>query len=164
VRGVSPPTVTVCFTPGEDCEGRIVQVIGEPRKQILIQAYGFTSPPILDAIKKAADSGVELLVILDKSNDRGRSSGATFMQNAGIPVWIDTAPGIAHNKVMVIDRTLTITGSYNFTRSAEKRNAENLLVISSRPVAARFEANWNARLKSARAYNGLPDPAQTVGR
>jgi phosphatidylserine/phosphatidylglycerophosphate/cardiolipin synthase-like enzyme len=71
---------------------------------------------------------------------------------------------IAHNKVMVIDHDLTITGSYNFTRSAERRNAENLLVISSRPVAAWFEENWNSRLRSARAYSGLPDPAQTVGQ
>jgi phosphatidylserine/phosphatidylglycerophosphate/cardiolipin synthase-like enzyme len=124
--------VTVCFTPGEDCEGRIVHVIGEARKQTPIQAYGFTSPPILDAVKAAAGRGVEVLVILDKSNDRGRYSGATFLQNAGVPAWIDTAPGVAHSKVMVIEHMLTITGSYNFTRSAEKRNAENLLVISSR--------------------------------
>jgi len=163
-RSVLPPFVSVCFTPGENCEGRIVQEIGEARRQILVQAYGFTSPPILDAIRRAADRGVEVLVILDKSNDRGRYSGATFMENAGIPVWIDTAPGIAHNKVLIIDHQTVVTGSYNFTRAAGKRNAENLLVISSRPVAARFEENWNSRLRSARAYEGVQDPAQTAGQ
>ncbi|MFC2248734.1 phospholipase D family protein [Labrys portucalensis] len=155
-RGAPPPAVSVCFTPGEDCEATIVSEIGKAKRQVLIQAYGFTSIPIISAVKEAAGRGVEVLVILDKSNDRGRYSAATYLSNAGIPVWIDTTPGIAHNKVMIIDRERVLTGSYNFTKSAKTRNAENLLVISSRPVALRFAANWETRLKASKSYEGLP--------
>lgn len=152
-RSAPPPNVTVCFTPGENCEARIVEAIGAAKRQILVQAYGFTSIPIISAIRAAAGRGVEVLVILDKSNDRGRYSAATYLANAGIPVWIDTATGIAHNKVMIIDRQTVLTGSYNFTKAAKTRNAENLLVIASRPIALRFEANWNARFKLSRTYD-----------
>ncbi|WP_448954853.1 phospholipase D family nuclease [Labrys neptuniae] len=152
-RGAPPPHVAVCFTPGEDCEGRIVAAICAARRQILIQAYGFTSVPIISAVKAAAARGVEVLIILDKSNDRGRYSAATYLSNAGIPVWIDTASGIAHNKVMIIDREIVLTGSYNFTKAAKTRNAENLLMIASRAIALRFEANWNARFKLSRSYD-----------
>jgi phosphatidylserine/phosphatidylglycerophosphate/cardiolipin synthase-like enzyme len=88
-------------------------------------------------------------VILDKSNDRSgeksRYSGAKFVAHAGIPVFIDHQPAIAHNKIVIIDRHLVITGSYNFTRSAERRNAENVTFIDSAEVASRFLSNWNAR-------------------
>lgn len=160
-HGPLPPTVTVCFTPGENCEDRVVQIIGEAKKQILIQAYGFTSTPILSAVKAAHDRGVEIMVILDKSNDRGHYSAATYLTNADIPVWIDLTPGIAHNKVMVVDHQTVITGSYNFTKSALMRNAENLLVVFNAPVAHRFEDNWNARLLASKAYEGLPDAADS---
>ena len=133
-----------------------MQAIHEARKQILVQAYGFTSVPILAEIKAASERGLAVLVILDKSNDRGSYSAATYLLNADIPVWIDTAPGIAHNKVMVIDHQTVITGSYNFTRAAKARNAENMLVIFNRSIAEKFEANWYARQDIARFYEGLP--------
>jgi hypothetical protein len=96
------------------------------------------------------------IVILDKSNDRSgeksRYSGAKFVAHAGIPVFIDHQPAIAHNKIVIIDRHLVITGSYNFTRSAERRNAENVTFIDSAEVASRFLSNWNARRAVSRAY------------
>jgi phosphatidylserine/phosphatidylglycerophosphate/cardiolipin synthase-like enzyme len=54
---------------------------------------------------------------------------------------IDAEHRIAHNKVMVIDGQTVIAGSFNFTKSAETRDAENLLVIRS-PELAIKDANW----------------------
>ena len=73
---------------------------------------------------------------LDKSQDRtegarGHYSSATYVANAGIPVWIDDAPAIAHNKVIIIDAHLVVTGSSDFTKSADTRNAENVVMIES---------------------------------
>lgn len=72
-------------------------------------------------------------VIRDKSQRTQRYSSTTFLTNAGIPVWIDSKHAIAHNKVIVIDRATVITGSFNFTKAAEDKNAENLLVIKGKP-------------------------------
>lgn len=160
-RGPMPPSVAVCFVPEENCESRVVDAIATAKKQILVQAYGFSDPPIIEALVAAAARGVEVLVILDKSNDHGKA-GPERMIAADIPVWIDVTKGIAHSKVMVIDGEITLTGSYNFTRSAQTRNAENLLTIVSRPVAQRFKANWDARLKVAKAYEGATSAKSPV--
>ncbi len=148
--------VSTCFTPAQPCAESIVTRINEARSEIRVQAYGFTSPPILSALASAKERGLDVAVILDKSNDRSgeksRYSGATFVAHAGIPMFIDYQPAIAHNKIIIIDHHLVITGSYNFTRSAERRNAENVTFIDSTEVASRFFSNWNARRAVSRAY------------
>jgi phosphatidylserine/phosphatidylglycerophosphate/cardiolipin synthase-like enzyme len=152
VRGAA---VSTCFTPRQPCEDSIVTKINEGRSEIRVQAYGFTSPPILSALASAKERGLDVAVILDKINDRfgkkSRYSGATFVAHAGIPVLIDDQPAIAHNKIIVIDHHLLITGSYNFTRHA-KRNAENVTFTDSAELASQFLSNWNARCAVSRAY------------
>ena len=99
---------------------------------------------------------MDVIVILDKSDDRasfGRSgSGAEFVARAGISVFIDYRPAIAHNKVIVIDRHMVVTGSYNFTSAAERRNTENVTIIDSSEVANRFLSNWESRLAVSRSF------------
>ncbi len=60
---------------------------------------------------------------------------------------------IAHNKIMVIDANTVITGSFNFTKAAEDRNAENLLIIKNRDLAARYTENWNAHAQHSVPYS-----------
>jgi phosphatidylserine/phosphatidylglycerophosphate/cardiolipin synthase-like enzyme len=69
------------------------------------------------------------VAVLDKSQKSAKYTSATFLVNAGIPVFIDDKHAIAHNKIMIIDRATLITGSFNFTKAAEEKNAENLLVM-----------------------------------
>jgi phosphatidylserine/phosphatidylglycerophosphate/cardiolipin synthase-like enzyme len=133
-----------------------VGVLDHAQSQIRLQAYGFNSSPILSSLVSAKRRGVDVIVILDKSDDRassGRSnSGAEFVAHAGIPVFIDYRPAIAHNKVIVVDKHIVVTGSYNFTAAAEHRNAENVTVIDSSEVAGRFLSNWDSRLAVARPF------------
>ena len=68
---------------------------------------------------------------------------------------IDAAHAIAHNKVMVIDGEVVVTGSFNFTRQAENENAENLLVIRDGDLAERYLANWHAHEAHSQPYVGL---------
>ncbi len=100
----------VCFTPGQDCTGLIVHEIEGARRQILVQAYSFTSRPIGDALAAAERRGVDVRVIVDGSElqrgDRGDSQ-APWLARQGVPVLVDTPPdGIAHSKV--IFRTLAL--------------------------------------------------------
>lgn len=74
-------------------------------------------------------------VILDKSQKRKKYSPADFLAHAGTPMKIDAAHAIAHNKVMIIDGETIITGSFNFTRAAEDKNAESLLIIKGKTLA-----------------------------
>jgi phosphatidylserine/phosphatidylglycerophosphate/cardiolipin synthase-like enzyme len=76
-------------------------------------------------------------VVLDKSNDTDKYSGATYLFNHQVPVWIDSKHQIAHNKIMIVDGATVLTGSFNFTRQAESSNAENLLIIEGKSSIAK---------------------------
>lgn len=143
IQGVQ--AMRICFTPGEDCEALIVAEIARARTSIELQAYSFTAPEIAKAIVAAKARGVHVMAIVDKSQRTERYTGATFLANAGIPVLVDEKPAIAHNKVIVIDGAVTIGGSFNYTRSAQERNAENVTITYDPRVAAAFSANIGRR-------------------
>ena len=119
---------------------------------VLVQAYSFTSEPIAQALVSAHQRGVHVEVILDKSQRTENDTKASLVVNAGIPVFIDAAHAIAHNKVMVIDGETVITGSFNFTKAAEERNAENLLVLHDTALAAKYSANWQRHRAHSQPY------------
>jgi len=142
-----------CFTPGQDCEGLIVKEIRRAQKSILLQAYSFTSAPIAKALMEAKQRGMDVRAILDKSQRREKYTGATFLKHAGIPVVIDERPAIAHSKIFIFDQQSVLTGSFNFTQSAQKRNAENLIVIKGDANLVRaYTDNWNARWSVSVSY------------
>ena len=150
----APPPIAVYFSPKGGCTEAAVKEINAARPTILVQAYSFTSAPIAKALVDANKRGVQIQVILDKSQRSEKYSSADFVQHAGIPIKIDAKHAIAHNKIMVIDKATVITGSFNFTKHAEENNAENLLVIRSPELAAKYTANWQAHAEHSDVYEG----------
>lgn len=71
-----------------------------------------------------------------------------------MPVLIGEKHKIAHNKVMIMDGEMVVMGSFNFTKSAEEGNAENLLIIHSKELAAKYAANWQAHANHSVRYEG----------
>lgn len=151
----------LCFTPGGQCTDVVVGAIAKAERQVLVQAYSFTSPEIVKALVDAKKRGVDVRAVLDKSNfckagkDDCENKGtvaADTLQVVKIPVLVDRAHAIAHNKVMIIDGERVITGSFNFTRSAQERNAENLLVLHDKELARRYAANWQEHAGHAAPY------------
>lgn len=100
----------------------------------------------------AAKRGVKVEAILDKSQRKETYTGATFLRNEGIPVYIDASHAIAHNKVMILDGAIVITGSFNFTKAAEERNAENLLIIKDKGMAQLYMGNWEKHREHSEDY------------
>jgi hypothetical protein len=137
----SPARVAVYFSPQGGATDAVVSELKGAQTQVWMQAYAFTSAPIAKALVEAHKRGVKILAVLDKSNETDKYSAATFLNNAGIRPLIDDKHAIAHSKVMVIDSTTIITGSFNFTKAAEEKNAENLLVIKDAPeLVTAYEA------------------------
>jgi phosphatidylserine/phosphatidylglycerophosphate/cardiolipin synthase-like enzyme len=154
----SPPGVIplpeVYFSPKGGCTQAVVREMRHARQSILVQAYSFTSAPIAAALVEAARRGVLIEVVLDKSNKTGRYSAADFVAHAGIPTWLDEKHAIAHNKVMIIDGTTVITGSFNFTKAAEESNAENLLIIRSEDLASLYSKQFIEHRNHSSPYSG----------
>jgi len=153
--GTAEPVGThVYFSPHGGCTEAVVDALNSAKTTILVQAYSFTSAPIARALVDARKRGVEVLVILDKSQRRERYSSADFVAHEGIPTWIDEKPAIAHNKVVIIDGHIVVTGSFNFTKAAEEKNTENLLVIDDPELAVKYTKNWKARQGCSVVYSG----------
>jgi phosphatidylserine/phosphatidylglycerophosphate/cardiolipin synthase-like enzyme len=151
-------SIRVYFSPHGGCTEAIVKEINQAKTEILLQAYSFTSTPIAQALIRAHKRGVKISAVLDKSNRGRKYSAATFLKNMEIPVLIDDQHAIAHNKVMIIDNRVVITGSFNFTLAAENKNAENLLILDDLPDLTRaYRENFQNHLRHAVSYPGLEE-------
>lgn len=137
--------VSTCFTPPAGCGAVIAGLISKAQDSIYVQAYGFTSGEITKALINAHNRGVKVRVLLDKSNIGAKHSKMRDLREAGIEVDIDSVSGIAHNKIIIIDKQKVITGSFNFTTSADIRNTENVIIVNNSEIAKKYIQNWFAR-------------------
>jgi phosphatidylserine/phosphatidylglycerophosphate/cardiolipin synthase-like enzyme len=132
----------VYFTPPANAVAAIVRAIDDSEREVLVQAYGFTHNAIAQALIRAHQRGVEVRVLLDRKSQSSNRYVMEVLSDAQIELRQDGKHAIAHNKVMVIDRTIVITGSFNFTNSASTRNAENFLVLRSADLAEKYSQQW----------------------
>jgi phosphatidylserine/phosphatidylglycerophosphate/cardiolipin synthase-like enzyme len=155
---------SVYFSPKGGCTEAVVEALSKAKSTVLVQAYSFTSAPIAKSLVDAHKRGVKVEVVLDRSQRTEKYSSATFVYNSGIPCSIDARHAIAHNKVVVIDATTVITGSFNFTKAAEANNAENFLVIQDVETAAKYAQNLNVHRQHSEPYTGLSAGDQAHAR
>ena len=153
-RRSRPSAISVYFSPRGGCTTAVVDALDAAKQSIRVQAYSFTSAPIAKAIVDAKHRGVDVEILLDKSQRMEKYSSADFVAHGGSPTFIDAVHAIAHNKVMVIDGETVLTGSFNFTKAAEDRNAENLLVIRDRAIAEEYRKNWEEHPGHSEGYSG----------
>lgn len=121
------------FSPKGGCQEAILQELKAARREILVQAYSFTAEPLALAMVEAKKQGVTVEIVLDKSNELERYSDLKILMDNAMDVKIDHEHAIAHNKIIIIDKRVLITGSFNFTNQAEHENAENLMIIKGHP-------------------------------
>lgn len=145
------PHVRACFSPQGRCIDHIVSAIIRAESSILVMAYSFTSFPIAQALVNAFERGIDVKILIDRSQLKGKFSQLSFLIQRGIPVFIDLAAGIAHNKIIIFDEKSVLTGSYNFSHAAEVKNAENLLFIDDPSLAQIYKKNWEERASHAKA-------------
>ena len=154
------------FSPWDDVEGQVITLLGEAKREVLVQAYSLTSRGIAAALVAAHRRGVSVRVLADREQTvSGESSRIPELAAAGIDVRIEVRYAAAHNKVMVIDgdspESVVLTGSYNWTWSAQNRNAENLLIIRrNKSLAKSYAANWRRHAAEAVPYVQLRDEAR----
>ncbi len=153
----------VLFSPWDDAEGAIIRTVGEARTTIHVQAYLLTSRSIARSLVEAHRRGIQVSVLADQEQALRGNNDDQLEQlvAAGIPVAMETRYAAAHNKVILIDAEgaapVVITGSYNFTWSAQARNSENLLILRGQPdLARRYWSNWTRHRADAQPWQKTP--------
>jgi len=131
----------VYFSPKGGCEDQVIGWIGRANRTIHILIYSFTLDSVSDALIEAQNRGVEVKVVFEK-NQITKYSEYQKLKAAGIAVRNDTNPGYMHDKVMIIDGVIVLTGSFNWSMHAEEKNNENLLIIRSLYLAGIYEKEF----------------------
>lgn len=123
-------------------------------REILVSAYSLTmGSGIAEALARAAQRGVDVRLIADRTTPCGRHAGVDWIVRAGGSVWIDGGVRIAHAKAMVIDGKVTLVGSLNWSKGAAL-NSENLNLVVSSEVAETYAAHWRQRLSASVPFTG----------
>ncbi|HID95936.1 MAG TPA: phospholipase D family protein [Candidatus Latescibacteria bacterium] len=146
------PQVEVHFSPGGGSEKAILTKLDNAAKSIDVAMYAFTSRQLAWSLVRAHQRGIRVRVLLDGEFDTtNKYSKGTFLTRRGIDVRIDRShitgsgesEGHMHHKFAIIDGRIVITGSYNWTASAERRNDENLIILTDFPELTRtYEKNF----------------------
>lgn len=153
-------SASTAFSPMGGGIELVIGTIDLAKKSIRMSTYSFTEPSIGKALLNARKRGVDVAIVVDKEHNGRRDSGAPsvakFLTDNGVNVVLTRAYAIQHNKVVIVDGETVQTGSFNYSRSAQKSNAENVLVISRCPkLAASYLADWEKLYQSSRGEKVL---------
>ncbi len=136
----------VYFSPGQACRQIILQRIRDAQKSLKICVFTISDDKIAEEIVFAHKRFLDVKVITDDDKTEDKGSDIAYLARHGVPVKIDDTPNHMHHKFAIVDEQITLTGSYNWTRSAYMYNHENLMVSNDPHLAKQygqeFEKLW----------------------
>ena len=135
--------VRTYFSPEDNVAEKIINLICEAETSIYFMAFSFTNNDIGSAVLKRFDEGLDIKGVFEGKQNNEKYSEFYKMKNAGIPVKEDHSKYNMHHKVMIIDKKIVITGSYNFSINAEKNNDENIVIIENPSLAKKYLEEFN---------------------
>ena len=131
--------IEIYFAPDSNIEKRLLARINHAKHSIYFLAYAFTNQQIAKALLEAHKRGVVVKGVFDKAQDKYQKySRYRWLKSKGVAVKYDKNRFKLHHKIIIIDKKVVVTGSYNFTNKANKTNAENIMVIKSKSIAQKY--------------------------
>jgi phosphatidylserine/phosphatidylglycerophosphate/cardiolipin synthase-like enzyme len=136
ILNVNGTQLEVFFSPDDGIIERLIELAQDAQEEILFMAFSFTDDDLSQAILNRAEEGVIVAGVFDKSQALSNTGGEfTHLLENGIDVRLDGNQHGMYHKVIIIDKRIVITGSYNFSNNARTRNDENTLVIHNPEIA-----------------------------
>ncbi|MCD6421479.1 MAG: phospholipase D family protein [Thaumarchaeota archaeon] len=141
-KGEGVRVLGVCFSRTMDCSSLIRYWISRANESVHVMVYGFTLDDLSEALIEAKGRGVEVRVVIERESAYWSGSEYERLLSAGVDIRLDGNPHTMHHKVVVIDGKIVVTGSYNWTWSAENRNDENVVVLMDEGLAESYEKEF----------------------
>ncbi len=142
--------VEVYFAPEDHAAARLVELILDAKQSVYFLAYSFTSDDLANAMLENARNGVTIAGVFETSQVNS-NVGTEFdrLQNAGLDIRLDGNDHNMHDKIIIIDEQIVITGSYNFSSNAEKRNDENIVILHNPALAQLYLQEFEKLMAAA---------------
>ena len=133
---------------------QLIKVIDSAKTNLDIAIYSLTKKSIIDSIIQAESRGVTCKIITDKIESKTKSEKKMLilLENANIPIKINSHSGLMHMKVTVADDKVVTTGSYNYTQNASTQNDEVLMIINDSKIAQGFTNEFNIMWNDNKEY------------
>jgi len=141
VNILKPSSVEVFFSPEDNNDLKVINLIDSANKSIDIAMYSFTLDKIGQAVVRAKQRGVKVRVVVEKQQVSKYSEYWRLIEN-NVSVFNDSNYAFMHDKFAVIDGEIVLTGSYNWTKHATYYNNENLLIIRNKEIAFKYEKEF----------------------
>ena len=144
------PVICECyFFPNPSNEQRVVNMFRTCKKTLDIAIFTFTRDSIAQAILEAHQRGLKIRCIGDDGNSKVKGSDIRLLASVGIPCKTDNNLRFhMHNKMAILDNSVVITGSFNWTNQAVNKNQENILFLEDKDIANQytqyFDQIWNS--------------------
>jgi phosphatidylserine/phosphatidylglycerophosphate/cardiolipin synthase-like enzyme len=153
ISNVFADNIDIAFSPGGNGLELVLKAINSSTSSICMATYSFTSKPVAQALLNAKKRGVDVQIVSDKKSNGSKYTATKFLANQGINVRLNGKYPIMHNKFIVVDNKTVETGSFNYTKAAANKNAENVIVIWNNPVvASKYGAECKRLFNEATPY------------
>ena len=149
---LSPGHTQMFFSPKGGCQQAIVSTIQQAKHNIIGSIYCFNSIPIADALITAHQAGVQVRIVVDRSQINVKNTQLPRLYQHGIPIVVARGVKIMHEKTLVADGTYIFSGSFNWTNPAENANGEIAFLLVSQTLSKDYRQHWEKYWQSGRAY------------
>jgi phosphatidylserine/phosphatidylglycerophosphate/cardiolipin synthase-like enzyme len=152
----------VLFAPDDHPTNRLLTLIDQARSKIYAAVYMITDKQIAQALINAKKRGVDVQIIVDTSSVNTSYGKGNLLKENNIDLFVFNCSSkykkswhsaLMHNKFALIDQKLW-TGSFNWTKSANLKNQENVIIIDTKDVCEKFEKHFQ-RMKIRCAHYGI---------
>lgn len=141
------------FSPVDKVTEMILAELDTAQESVDIMAFSFTSADLAEKLYDLHRKGIRIRCLYDYGQSKNKASKDEEMQKKGLKVFYSpNRRGKMHHKVIIIDRNTVITGSFNFSKNAEKTNDENILVVRSPALAGIYTREMNRCIKGIKGY------------
>ncbi len=146
--------VEVYFAPEDHPLPHLMPLLEGAQKSIYFMAFNFTDDDLSRLLVAKARQGVKVAGVFDEQQAHtSKGNEYEYLKAAGLAVFLDANPYAMHHKVFIVDEETVVFGSYNFTRSAETRNDENMLIVFDPLLASQFMQEFQRVYNAAAEYN-----------
>lgn len=141
------------FAPEDGVLKRLLREVSFAKKSIKVMAFALTSKDLAKALIAKMKAGVKVQIHLDDGAVTMNGSQYSYLKRAGLDINISqNRRGKMHHKLIIVDDQTVVTGSYNFSKSAEKKNDENTLIIKSREVGQIYAREFSRCWRGVKGY------------
>ena len=138
------PALLECyFFPNQNNERKVVDMFRTCKKTLDLAIFTLTKDSISNAIEEAYKRGVKVRLIADDSCSLMLGSDVRKLAAIGVPTKTDRAKYYMHNKVAIIDKSVLVTGSYNWSRQATNYNQENILFFENKDLCEKYTQEYD---------------------